>query len=263
MSASPIDEPLVLRSDAGGVATLTLNRPRAMNLLSSEMLATLQSHLDRVAADPQVRVVVLAATGRGFSAGHDLREIRALAEPAAIERLFRQCSRLMESIVGLPQPVLARVQGVAAAAGCQLVAQCDLAVASTEAEFTTPGVTWGFFCSTPGVAIGRTLPRKRALEMLLGGETIDAPTAAAWGLVNRVAPPDELNEVVAEWARRLAAKPPHTLARGKRAFYAQMELGLAAAYERASRAIACDFASPEGREGMNAFLEKRSPRWPT
>src|SRR5438132_8168527 len=189
MSAIPrSDESILLREDREGVCTLTLNRPAQMNLLTTEMLEALQEAFDAIAADKRVRVVILAATGKGFCAGHDVKEIRALKELPKIEELFGKCSRMMQSITAIPQPVIARVQGIAAAAGCQLVAQCDLAVASESAKFTTPGVTWGFFCSTPGVAIGRNLLRKRAMEMLLTGDLIDSRQALDWGLVNRIVP---------------------------------------------------------------------------
>jgi enoyl-CoA hydratase/carnithine racemase len=206
-----------------------------------------------------VRVVILAANGRAFSAGHDIKEIRALKDERKIGELFAQCSRMMQTITALPQAVIARVQGVAAAAGCQLVAQCDLAVAADGAKFTTPGVTWGFFCSTPGVALGRNVSRKRALEMLLTGEPIDARTALEWGLVNRVVAPEALAAETAQLARLIADKPPVQTAAGKRAFYQQMDLGAAKAYELASGVISASFAHDEGRAGMDAFLEKRKP----
>jgi enoyl-CoA hydratase/carnithine racemase len=254
-------EPFVRREDREGVARLTLNRPARLNLLTSGMIAALQDALDGIAGDGAVRVVVLAAEGRGFCAGHDLKEIRALGEAAEIEALFTRCSRMMQAIAGLPQPVIARVHGAAAAAGCQLVAQCDLAVASELALFSTPGVNWGFFCSTPGVAVGRALHRKHALEMLLTGETIDARKALQWGLVNRVAPAARLDEEVEALARAIAGKPPESVRAGKRAFHAQMALGLGPAYALAGRVIAESFAHEEGREGMDAFIEKRPPRW--
>src|SRR5688500_7465560 len=260
MSAVPQPEaPHVLREDRDGICTLTLNRPQQMNLLTREMLSALQENLNRIADDASVRAVILAAAGKGFCAGHDLKEIRALKEQPKIVELFAQCSRMMQTLPALPQPVIARVQGAAAAAGCQLVAQCDLAVASEAAKFTTPGVTWGFFCSTPGVAVGRNLLRKRAMEMLLTGELIDARKALEWGLVNRVVPPEELEAATLELARQIAEKPPATVTAGKRAFYAQMDLGLAKAYELASGVIAASFAHQEGREGMDAFIEKRDP----
>jgi enoyl-CoA hydratase/carnithine racemase len=260
MSAVPKSEqPYVLREDRDGICTLTMNRPQQMNLLTTEMLSALQENLNRIADDSTVRVVILAAAGKGFCAGHDLKEIRELKEQPKIVELFAQCSRMMQMITALPQPVIARVQGAAAAAGCQLVAQCDLAVASEAAKFTTPGVTWGFFCSTPGVAVGRNLLRKRAMEMLLTGELIDARKALEWGLVNRAVAPEALEAATLELARQIAEKPPATVAAGKRAFYQQMDLGVAKAYDLASQVIASSFAHEEGREGMDAFIDKRPP----
>jgi len=252
-------EPLVLRDDRDAVCTLTMNRPQQLNLLTSAMLEALQAAFDAISKDRGIRVVVLAGSGKGFCAGHDLKEIRALKERPKIEQLFAQCSRVMQAISALPQPVIARVQGAAAAAGCQLVAQCDLAVASEAAKFTTPGVSWGFFCSTPGVAVGRNLLRKRAMEMLLTGEVIDAAKALEWGMVNKVVPPNELEAAVTELALKIAQKPPETLAAGKRAFYQQMDLGVAKAYELASSVISGAFAHEEGRAGMDAFIDKRPP----
>src|SRR5690349_8262089 len=238
MSAIPkADEPILLREERDGICTLTLNRPAQMNLLTSEMLAALQNQLDSISSNSKIRVVILAAAGKGFCAGHDIKEIRALKELPKIEQLFATCSRMMQTITALPQPVIARVQGAAAAAGCQLVAQCDLAVASEAAKFTTPGVTWGFFCSTPGVAVARNLSRKRAMEMLLTGDLIDARKALEWGLVNSVVPADQLVAETERLARKIADKPPVTVATGKRAFYEQLELGAAKAYEVASCAI--------------------------
>jgi enoyl-CoA hydratase/carnithine racemase len=259
VSAVPQTDPFVLRDDNGGICTLTLNRPAQMNLLTSEMLAALQSAFDTLREDSRIRVVILAAAGKGFCAGHDLKEIRALQELPKIEQLFGRCSRMMQTITALPQPVIARVQGAAAAAGCQLVAQCDLAVASEAARFTTPGVTWGFFCSTPGVAVGRNISRKRAMEMLLTGELIDAHKALEWGLVNRVVAAASLEEETQKLARQIAEKPPATTAAGKRAFYQQMDLGIARAYDLASQVISSSFAHAEGRAGMDAFIDKRPP----
>jgi enoyl-CoA hydratase/carnithine racemase len=260
MSAVPkSDPPFLLREEREGICTLTMNRPQQMNLLTSEMLQALQDAFDSIANDQQVRVVVLGAAGKGFCAGHDLKEIRALKEQPKIAELFGQCSRMMQTITALPQPVIARVQGTAAAAGCQLVAQCDLAVASEAAKFTTPGVTWGFFCSTPGVAVGRNLLRKRAMEMLLTGDLIDAHRALEWGLVNKVVSAGRLEGATLELARTIAEKPPVTVAAGKRAFYQQMDLGVQQAYDLASQVIASSFAHEEGREGMDAFIEKRPP----
>jgi enoyl-CoA hydratase/carnithine racemase len=260
MSAVPQSEqPVLLREDREGICTLTMNRPQQMNLLTSEMIAALQKEFDSLKADSRVRVVVLAGAGKGFCAGHDLKEIRALKEQPKIAGLFAQCSHMMHTISTLPQPVIARVQGAAAAAGCQLVAQCDLAIASEAAKFTTPGVTWGFFCSTPGVAVGRNLQRKHAMELLLTGDVIDARQALEWGLVNRVVAADALEAATLELAGKIAQKPPATVAAGKRAFYQQMDLGLQQAYALASSVIAASFAHEEGREGMDAFIEKRSP----
>jgi enoyl-CoA hydratase/carnithine racemase len=260
MSANPrAEEAVLLREDRDGICTLTMNRPGQMNLLTTEMLSALQGAFDEISRSPEVRVVILAAAGKGFCAGHDLKEIRALKEQPKIEQLFAQCSRMMQSITTLPQPVIARVQGAAAAAGCQLVAQCDLAVASEAAKFTTPGVTWGFFCSTPGVAVGRNLLRKRAMEMLLTGDLLDARKALEWGLVNRVVPPDALIAQTEQLARQIGEKPPATIAAGKRAFYLQMDLGIEKAYDLASTTIAASFAHAEGQLGMEAFIEKRPP----
>jgi enoyl-CoA hydratase/carnithine racemase len=260
MSAVPqANEPVLLREDRDGVCTLTMNRPQQMNLLTSEMLSALQSSFDEISKSRDVRVVVLAGTGKGFCAGHDLKEIKALKELPKIEALFGQCSRMMQTIPRLPQPVIARVHGTAAAAGCQLVAQCDLAIAVEGARFVTSGVTWGFFCSTPGVAVGRNLQRKHAMEMLLTGEPISAQRALEWGLVNRVVRAEELDKAVMELARTLAAKPPETVAAGKRAFYQQMDLGLEQAYKLASGVIAASFAHEEGRAGMDAFIAKQPP----
>jgi enoyl-CoA hydratase/carnithine racemase len=260
MSAVPqAAEPLLLREDRDGICTLTLNRPQQMNLLTRDMLSALQDAFDSIRNEKQTRVLILAGSGKGFCAGHDLKEIKALKELPKIEALFGQCSRMMQTIPLLPQPVIARVHGAAAAAGCQLVAQCDLAIASDAAKFVTSGVTWGFFCSTPGVAVGRNLQRKHAMEMLLTGEPISAQRALEWGLVNRVVAAEQLDQAVMDLARTLAAKPPATVAAGKRAFYQQMDLGLEQAYRLASGVISASFAHEEGRTGMDAFIEKRPP----
>jgi len=262
MSAQPQDQqPVLLREDRDGIATLTLNRPQTMNLLTGEMLDALQAAFESLQDDSRVRVIVLAGAGKAFCAGHDLKEIRALREQPKISELFAQCSKMMMTISWLPQPVIARVHGVAAAAGAQLVAQCDLAVASEAAKFVTSGVTWGFFCSTPGVPIGRNLQRKHALEMLLTGEPVDARRALEWGLVNRVVSPESLDTEVLKLAQVLAAKPPATLAAGKRAFYQQMDMQVGRAYDLASEVISASFAHDEGKEGMSAFIEKRPPSW--
>ncbi len=253
------DDSILLREDRDGICTLTMNRPQQMNLLTGEMLEALQQAFDSLIDNAKVRVVVLSGAGKGFCAGHDLKEIRALGELPKIEALFNQCSRMMQTIVQLPQPVIARVHGAAAAAGCQLVAQCDLAVAADGAKFVTSGVNWGFFCTTPGVAVGRNLLRKHAMEMLLLGEPIDAARALEWGLVNRVVPAAQLDATVADLAKAIAAKPPATVTAGKRAFYQQMEMGLEKAYAVASGVISASYAHDEGRAGMDAFLGKKPP----
>ena len=254
-------EALVLVEVRHGVATMTLNRPAQFNALSAALIADLQSALDRIASDRGVRVVVLAANGRGFCAGHDLKEIRAMGDVPEVEALFARCSRMMMSLAALPQPVIAKVHGIATAAGCQLVASCDLAVASSEARFATPGVNIGAFCSTPSVALGRVVSRKHAMEMLLTGSFIDAQRAYEIGLVNRVVAPDALNAAVDELARLIASKSSMAIASGKRVFYQQLNLAVADAYQVAGHAIACDFFGEDGREGVDAFLEKRTPRW--
>jgi enoyl-CoA hydratase/carnithine racemase len=260
MSAVPKGaDPLIVWDEQDGIVTITLNQPKQMNLLTSDMLDALQTSFDVIGKNRDIRVVVLAAAGRGFCAGHDLKEIRQLREQPKIADLFSRCSAMMMSIQGLPQPVIAKVQGAAAAAGCQLVAQCDLAVAVDTAKFVTSGVTWGFFCSTPGVAIGRNLRRKHAMEMLLTGEPISAARALEWGLVNRVVPAGQLDSEVLQLAKTLASKPPATLAAGKRAFYLQMGMDLTRAYELAGEVISSSFAHAEGKAGMEAFIEKRPP----
>lgn len=260
MSAQPQEQqPVLLREDRDGIATLTMNRPRQMNLLTGEMLTALQDSLEEISGNKNIRVVILAAAGKGFCAGHDLKEIRALGDQAKIAGLFTQCSRMMMTIQKLPQPVIAKVQGAAAAAGAQLVAQCDLAVAVDTAKFVTSGVTWGFFCSTPGVAVGRNLQRKHAMEMLLTGDPISAQRALEWGLVNKVVAVDALDDETLSLAKTLASKPPATVAAGKRAFYQQMDMDLPGAYALAGEVIASSFAHEEGKEGMAAFIDKRPP----
>ena len=247
---------------ADGIATLTLNRPGQFNALSTGLIADLQTALDRLGADPGVRVVVLAAHGRGFCSGHDLKEIRSLGALDDVEALFANCSRMMMTLARLPQPVIAKVHGMATAAGCQLVATCDLAIASTAATFATPGVNIGAFCSTPAVALGRTVSRKHAMEMLLTGASITAERAAAIGLVNRVVAPEGLDAEVSALATLIASKSASAIAGGKQLFYRQLEMPLGEAYSAAGHAIACDFFTDDGREGVDAFLGKRPPRWP-
>ncbi len=262
MSANPsLDDDLVLRSDRDGVCTLTLNRPQARNALSVGLMTELQAQLDAVRDDRSVRVVVLAANGPAFCAGHDLKEMRANPERAFYEALFSQCGRLMTSIVRLPQPVIARIHGIATAAGCQLVATCDLAVTVDAARFATPGVNIGLFCSTPMVALSRAVGRKHAMEMLLTGEMIGAQRAYEMGLVNRVVPAEQLDETVAALAQGIASKSPLTLAIGKEAFYRQAELGLDDAYAYCSEVMTRNMLARDAEEGIDAFLEKRTPTW--
>ncbi len=254
-------QPYVLRADHDGVATLTLNRGERFNPLSEEMLAALQSATHTIAAEPSVRVVVIAAQGKAFCAGHDLKQMRASPSAAYYQRLFDQCSKLMLSLQQLPQPVIARVQGIATAAGCQLVAMCDLAVASTDARFAVSGVNYGLFCSTPSVGLSRNVPRKQAMEMLLTGDFIDASTALARGLVNRVVAPEMLDAEIAELVASIVAKPAVAIAMGKQMFYRQAEMGIAAAYQLAGQTMACNMMDEAALEGVQAFIEKRQPAW--
>lgn len=247
--------------DPRGVVTLVLNRPQAFNSLSEDMLAALQAALDAVAADRQARVVVIAAAGRAFCAGHDLKEMRAEPSLAYYQRLFAQCARMMLSIQQLPVPVIARVHGIATAAGCQLVAMCDLAVASRDARFAVSGVNLGLFCSTPSVALSRNLSRKAAFEMLVTGDFISADEAQAKGLVNRVTAPDELDAGVERLVASIVAKPAVALAAGKGLFYRQLETGIAAAYDDAGQTMACNMMDEAALEGVQAFIDKRKPDW--
>ena len=258
---SPADDAVLLRHDADGIARLTLNRPAARNALSVALMDTLQSALDAVARDDTVKAVVIAANGLGFCAGHDLREMRANPGRQHYEAVFKQCTRLMTSIVRLPKPVIARVHGVATAAGCQLVASCDLAIAAADARFATPGVNIGLFCSTPMVALSRAVPRKAAMEMLLTGELIDADEAQRLGLVNRVVPADQLDDTVNTLAHTIAAKSPLVLKIGKEAFYRQAELGLDAAYAYTSEVMVTNMLARDAEEGIDAFLQKRPAKW--
>ena len=254
-------EPVVLRSVRDGVATLTLNRPRQYNAISSAMLEALQVELEKLARESKVRVVVLAADGPAFSSGHDLKEMMANRNAKFIGGLFEQCSAVMLQIQQLPQPVVARVHGVATAAGCQLVAACDLAIASTEAKFATSGINFGLFCATPGVPVSRNVSRKRAFEMLFTGEFIDARTALDWGLVNRVVPPDRLDAEIKALTDTIKEKPSAVCAAGKRLFYEQIESKLASAYKIASAAITQNMLGEDAAEGVGAFIEKRKPNW--
>jgi enoyl-CoA hydratase/carnithine racemase len=245
---------------AGEVVTLSLNRPAQRNALSHELMADVTAALEALGADPEVRVVVLAGRGPAFSAGHDLSEMVGLRLDDYRE-IFALCTRMMTAIHELPQPVIARVHGTATAAGCQLVAACDLVVASSEARFATPGVKIGLFCTTPMVEVTRSIGRKRALEMLLTGTPIDAHTAAEWGLVNRVVAPDELESATDELARQIASASSLTVGLGKRAFYRQIDLGLDAAYDHCQAVMSENATAEDAQEGMSAFLEKRPATW--
>ena len=258
---NPTSELLQTTRDARGVVTLTLNDPARFNALGADMLAALQQALDNVARDEGARVVVLAANGRAFCAGHNLKEMAQHPELAYYQQLFAQCSRMMLSIHKLPVPVIARVHGMATAAGCQLVAQCDLAVASEDASFATSGIHYGLFCATPSVPLVRNVPTKRAMEMLLTGDFIDARTALEQGLVNRVVAPGLLDVEVELLVQSIVEKPRAAVAMGKALVYQQRELGLEAAYQLAGQAMACNMMDEAAQEGARAFAEKRPPAW--
>ncbi len=255
------EEAILLRDDHDGVVTLTLNRPKQFNALSEAMLAALQSELDKLGQDERVRVVVIAARGKAFCAGHDLKEMRAHPEKSYYTALFEQCSRMMMTINCLPQPVIAKVQGLATAAGCQLVAVCDLAVTVDSARFATSGINVGLFCSTPAVAVSRNLSRKKAFELLVTGKFIDAQAALAQGLVNRVVPADELEAAVQELVAAILTKSLVAVATGKKMFYQQLEMGTEAAYQYAGEVMACNMMAEDAGEGIDAFIEKRQPVW--
>jgi enoyl-CoA hydratase/carnithine racemase len=261
MSNETQEAPYVLKSVQGGVVTLTMNRGAKFNALSEEMMAALQAEFDALSNDPAARVVVLAADGKAFCAGHDLKQMRAAPSLDYYKTLFSQCSKLMLTIQRLPLPVIARVHGIATAAGCQLVATCDLAVAVEEAKFAVSGVNYGLFCSTPSVALARNVGRKEALEMLLTGEFIDAPTAKARGLVNRVVPAGELDAEIGKLCASILAKPAVAVAMGKQLFYQQLEMGIEAAYQLAGQTMACNMMDEAALEGVQAFVEKRTPNW--
>jgi enoyl-CoA hydratase/carnithine racemase len=259
-TATASNDPL-LRADLNGICTLTLNRPAQRNALSIALMEAMIAELDRIRADSAIRVVVITGAGSCFCAGHDLKELRADPGRAHAEKIFALCSSMMQRIVALPQPVIAAVHGIATAAGCQLVATCDLAVAAEESQFATPGVNIGLFCSTPMVALSRAVPRKQAMEMLLTGEAIDAATALRLGLVNRLAPTPQVMEEAVDLAVEIIAKSPLTLKIGKQAFYRQAELDLAAAYDYASRVMTENMMALDAQEGIDAFLAKRKPEW--
>ena len=256
------EDPLLLRSqDSRGVITLTLNRPQAFNSLSEAMLEALHFELDAIAGDDEARLLVIKAQGKAFCAGHDLKEMRAIPSKEYYERLFAQCGRMMMSLQSLPVPVIAQVQGIATAAGCQLVAMCDLAVASAESRFAVSGVNLGLFCATPSVALSRNLGRKAAFEMLVTGAFISAEEARAKGLINRVVAADSVEAEVASLVESIMAKPRVALALGKALFYRQLELGITEAYADAVRTMACNMMDESALEGVQAFIDKRKPNW--
>ncbi len=262
MTRPAAEESVLLRHDQDGVATLTLNRPDQFNSLSVALLTALEDEIDALAKDDSVRVVVIAANGRAFCAGHDLKEMSADPGLETMRDLFSQCGRMMTALTRLPQPVIARVHGIATAAGCQLVATCDLAVAAEEARFATSGINVGLFCATPMVAVTRNLPRKQAFEMLMTGDFIDAGTALQYGLVNRVVSADQLDQAVADLAAKIAGKASQFVAVGKQLFYRQLEDGLEAAYAMASETMACNMQTDDARAGIDAFIAKKPmPPW--
>jgi enoyl-CoA hydratase/carnithine racemase len=255
------EERFLLREDRDGIAWLTMNRPAQRNALSIDLMAAIQTELDAIAKQAAIKVVVISGAGLAFCAGHDLRELRTDPSRQFYERTFRDCSRLMQSIVALPKPVIARVHGIATAAGCQLVATCDLAVAAETARFATPGVNIGLFCSTPMVALSRAVGRKPAMEMLLTGDLVDAARARELGLVNRVVPEAKLDAEVTALARQIAGKSALTVKIGKEAFYRQAELPLGQAYAYASEVMTRNMLARDAEEGIDAFLQKRPPQW--
>ena len=255
------EQTILLREDNNGVTTLTFNRPRQYNALSEEMLSLLQSELNSISQDESVRVVILAANGKAFCAGHDLKQMRANSNQAYYNDLFNKCSRMMMTINKMPQPVIAKVQGIATAAGCQLVAACDLAVSVDTARFATSGIRVGLFCSTPAVAVSRNLSRKKAMELLLTGEFMDAHTAMEQGLLNRVVPAEELDAAVDNLVDAIVSKSAVAVATGKQMFYKQVEMGMEEAYLYASQVMACNMMADDVGEGIDAFMQKRKPVW--
>jgi enoyl-CoA hydratase/carnithine racemase len=252
---------LLLREDKAGIARLTLNRPKQYNALSAELLSELQAALESIEQDASVRVVVIAGSGRAFCAGHDLKQMRATPSKAHYDKLFAQCGKMMMTLSSIPQPVIARVHGIATAAGCQLVAQCDLAVAADNAKFAVSGINVGLFCSTPSVPLTRNLTRKQAMEMLFTGDFIDAATACNRGLINSVVTPDKLDDAVNHLAQKIIAKSAVAVSTGKRMIYKQLEMGMAQAYEYAASEMACNMMADDACEGIDAFMQKRVPAW--
>jgi len=255
------DNDIITREDSNGISTLTLNHPQKYNAMSSRMLDALESELTALRDDASIYVIIIAANGKAFSAGHDLQEIRSSEDQAFHQALFDKCGRIMVMINQLPQPVIAQVQGIATAAGCQLVANCDLAVASEDAQFAVSGINVGLFCSTPAVPLSRNLSRKQAMHMLLTGDFISAEQARDFGLVNDVVTGDELVPITRALAEKIAAKAPLSLRIGKQMFYRQLGMELEDAYKLAGERMACNMNSDDAREGVDAFIEKRKPRW--
>ncbi|CDS54107.1 Enoyl-CoA hydratase [Polaromonas sp. CG9_12] len=262
ISLADVSSPLLHTRDEHGVHRLVLNRPATFNVLGEDMLSALQSALDAIALDESARVVVLSAQGKAFCAGHNLKEMRVRPELAYYQKLFAQCSRMMLCIQKLPVPVIARVQGLATAAGCQLVAQSDLAVAASQASFGVNGIDVGLFCATPSVPLVRNMPAKQAMEMLLTGDFISADEARVRGLVNRVVPLEALDDEVEKMVQAILSKPREAVALGKALFYQQRETGIEAAYQLAGQTMACNMMHPVAQEGVQAFIEKRKPQWP-
>ena len=256
-----VSEPVLLQRIEGSVAWLTMNRPRQFNAISMEMLDAMQAALEGIATDAAVRAVVIAGNGPAFSGGHDLKQMMANRTEAFLGDLFERCSRVMLTVQRMPQPVIARVHGIATAAGCQIVGGCDLAVATTDARFATSGINYGLFCATPGVPVSRNVSRKRAFEMLFTGEFIDAATALEWGLVNRVVPSAELDHELGRLVAAIVEKPRAVVAAGKALFYEQLEAPLAQAYRVASKSITRNMLGEDAAEGVGAFIEKRKPNW--
>ena len=256
-----VDQPILLREDSEGITTLTLNRPQQYNALSGEMLTELQTALDDIGHDDSIRVVIIAANGKAFCPGHDLKEMRSSEEREFHQALFNQCSKMMLTINQLQQPVIARVNGIATAAGCQLVANCDLAVASEEARFAVSGINVGLFCSTPAVPLSRNMGRKQAMHMLLTGDFISAQTAQQYGLVNEVVPAAELEHATRELAQKIVSRSAHAIKLGKDMFYQQLPMDLSDAYAYAAERMTCNMDSHDAREGIDAFIEKRKPEW--
>ena len=255
------DLPVLLRETADGIATLTLNRPKQRNALSMALMGALNEALEEIANDANVKVVIIRGNGPAFCAGHDLKEMRADDREEAHTRTLKECAKLMTGIVELPKPVIARVHGIATAAGCQLVATCDLAIAASDARFATPGVNLGLFCSTPMVALSRNVNRKQAMEMLLTGDMVDAATAERFGLINHAVAPDELDNAVHELAAKICSKSAVAVEIGKVAFYKQLEVGLTEAYEYTAAVMVRNMMKNDAGEGIDAFIEKRKPKW--